>query len=115
MKQLVEIPVRIAVLACDARIMAIRGIAAGEAAAIVASGDGSVVNRVGRTTGGGAVGVPRSVAPLFVPLLPALFVRFVTAIMCIAAAMIISRLSEIFVRFVSLFDGVILPPVMGQM
>ena len=115
MKQLVEIPISIAVLACDARIMAIWGIAAGEAAAIMSSGNGSVVNRVGRPTGSGAVGVPGSVVPLFVPLLPALFVPFVTAIMCIAAAMIISRLSESFVRFVSLFDGVILPPVMGQM
>ena len=70
MKQLVEIPVSIAVLACDARIMAIWSIAAGEAAAIMASGNGSVVNRVGRPTGSGAVGVPGSVVPLLVPLLP---------------------------------------------
>ena len=90
MGQLIEIPISIAVLACDARVMAIWGVTAGEAAALMSRGNGSVVNRFGRPTGSGAVGVPRSVVPLIVPLLPNLFVPFVTTIMCIAAAIIIS-------------------------
>ena len=93
MEQLVEIPISIAVLACDARIMAIWGIAAGEAAALMSRGSGSVVDRVGSPTGSGTVGVPGSGVPLLVPLLPALFIPFVTAIMRIATTMIISRLS----------------------
>ena len=115
MKQLVEIPIRLAVLACDARIVAIWGVAAGEAAAIMSSDGGSVVSWIGRSIVGDAVGVPRFAVPLCIPFIPTLFVPFVTAIMSIAAAIVISRLSEIVVRFVPVFDGVIFPPVMGQL
>ena len=76
---------------------------------------GLVVSWIGRLIVGGAVGVPGFAFPLCIPFIPTLFVPFVTAIMSIAAAIVISRLSEMFVRFVSLFDGVIFPPVMGQM
>ena len=114
MGHLIEIPISIAVLACDARVMAIWDVTAGKAAALMSRGNGPVVNRVGSTTGSNTLGVPGSGVPLFVPLLPALFIPFVTAIMRIAATIIISRLGKHLVRLVSLFDGVILPSIVGQ-
>ena len=89
MKQLVEIPIRLAVLACDARIVAIWGVAAGEAPAIMSSGDGSVVSWIGRFIVGCAVGVPGFAFPLCIPFIPTIFVPFVTAIMSIEAAIVI--------------------------
>ena len=118
MKQFIEEPVCLAFLTGDAGKMAFGSVAAGKAAAVVSHRNRFVGDRVGRVgevaVGRGSRGVvPRSGRPLCIPLVPGFFVPFIPPVTRITATLI-SRFSKGLVRLISLFDGVIPPPVMRE-